>query len=403
MIGTYALSVATDATSQQKIMQAMRLMDRYRQKGDFLYFSNYPIPPPKWELDQAGRRIENPRLEMPNDGYGVASSSFYFLLMLELGHWNFSSPGALDMVHWLTSERNHMAGFASTFDSLVALHALCKFALADTNRRLYRMAVDQKISSISNWFNRVYISDQNYSTMTVSTFPPFDVWGDVTMKTEGTGRLSLQMDVRVNVEYPSLQKMPRNPQNTQEVMRSFEIECVPGFAGRNNSIMIMKACGRWVGTTGVEPLNQSGMAVFTIGLPTGYIVLNNDLRSYVGSRVVPSLRFAWAHSRTVDFFFDTITPNDTCIQFRAERYYPVANMTQQHICSAYEYYEPGRYNHSLYNVISLYTNSICNVCGSFACPYCPDYNGVKKTVIGFRRTSLSVWTLVILWLMYWCP
>ncbi|KAF5402207.1 hypothetical protein PHET_04001 [Paragonimus heterotremus] len=276
MIGTYALSVATDATSQQKIMQ--------------------PIGRTVDDVKRSARKI---------------------------------------------------ALISSVDDSLVALHALCKFALADTNRRLYRMAVDQKISSISNWFNRVYISDQNYSTMTVSTFPPFDVWGDVTMKTEGTGRLSLQMDVRVNVEYPSLQKMPRNPQNTQEVMRSFEIECVPGFAGRNNSIMLMKACGRWVGTT--------------------------------------------------------ITPNETCIQFRAERYYPVANMTQQHICSAYEYYEPGRYNHSLYNVISLYTNSICNVCGSFACPYCPDYNGVKRTIIGFRRTSLSTWTLVVLWLMYWCP
>lgn len=68
------------------------------------------------------------------------------------------------------------------------------------------------------------------------------------MRAEGTGRLLLQMDVAVNVEYPPLQKMPMSPNNTQNVMRSFEIECNPGFAGRNNSIMLMSTCGRWVGT-----------------------------------------------------------------------------------------------------------------------------------------------------------
>ncbi|VDP75875.1 unnamed protein product [Echinostoma caproni] len=399
MIGAYALSVATDATSQQKIMLAVRKIDTYRQKGEYTYFANYPIPPPKWEIDQAGRRIENPRLEMPNDGYGVACSSMYFLLMQEQGSWTFRTPEALDMVHWMASERNHVAGFASTFDSLIALHALRKFALADTNRALYRMAVDQRISSSSIWRNRIYVHKQNYSTVTNTIFPPDEVWGDVTMKAEGTGRLLLQMDVTVNVEYTPLQKMPRNPNDTQEVLRSFEIECNPGFAGRNNSIMVMNTCGRWVGTTGPEPLEQSGMAVFTVGLPTGFVVLNDELRNYVTSRKVPNLRFARTWSNMVHFFFDTITTNLTCVQFRAERYYPVANITQQQVCSAYEYYEPGRYNNSMYNVVSLYTNSICNVCGSFACPYCPDYNGSKRRK---PNTSILLFTAVlVMWVQSW--
>ncbi|KER25677.1 hypothetical protein T265_06913 [Opisthorchis viverrini] len=396
MIGTYALSVATDSTSQQKIMLAMQIIDQYRQKGEYIYFANYPIPPPKWELDQAGRRIENPRWEMPNDGYGVASTSFYFLLKRKLGEWNVHMTEAMDVVHWLASQRNHISGFSSTFDSLVALHALREFALSDTNRALYRMAVDEKISSISDWTNRIYVDRGNYSTVTRTTFPPWDVWGDVTMKVEGTGWLLLQLDVRVNVEYPQMQKMPRSPQNLEEVMRSFDIECIPGFRGRNNSIMIMKACGRWVGTMGVEPLSQSGMAVFSIGLPTGYVVLNDDLRRYVMSGQVPNLRFARTWTKTVDFFFDTITTNQTCVQFQAERYYPVANTTQQQVCSAYEYYEPGRYNHSMYNVVSLYTNHICNVCGAYACPYCPDYNDAKRKVS--KKTTVSLLVAFTLWL-----
>lgn len=96
---------------------ALKRIEAFRQKGDYVYYANYRIPPPKWELDQAGRRIENPRLEMPNDGYGVLCSSIYFLLKHELGEWSFRSSEALDMVHWLASERNHVAGFASTFVS----------------------------------------------------------------------------------------------------------------------------------------------------------------------------------------------------------------------------------------------------------------------------------------------
>uniref|UniRef100_A0A095AXW1 CD109 antigen n=1 Tax=Schistosoma haematobium TaxID=6185 RepID=A0A095AXW1_SCHHA len=395
MIGTYALKVAVDATSQHKISHALKRIEAFRQKGDYVYYANYRIPPPKWELDQAGRRIENPRLEMPNDGYGVLCSSIYFLLKHELGEWSFRSSEALDMVHWLASERNHVAGFASTFDSLFAMHALRKFALADTNRALYRMAIDEKISSMSTWTNRIYIDTQNYSTVTHTTFPSDNVWGDITMKLEGTGRVLLQLDAEVNVEYKEMQKMPKNPLDTEQVYRSFEIECTPGFLSRNNSIMIMTACGRWVGTTGIEPLPQSGMAVFEIGLPTGFIVLNDDLRRYVNSLMVPNLRYARANSRYVHFFFDTITPDKTCVQFTAERYYPVANITQQHRCSAYEYYEPGRYNNSLYNVVSLYTNNICNVCGSFACPYCPDYNLSKK------RIKLSMSMICLMFLIRW--
>lgn len=54
---------------------------------------------------------------MPNDGYGVLCSSIYFLLKQDSGEWSFRTPEALDMVHWLASERNHVAGFASTLVS----------------------------------------------------------------------------------------------------------------------------------------------------------------------------------------------------------------------------------------------------------------------------------------------
>ncbi len=57
----------------------------------------------------------------------------------------------------------------------MALTALRKFALADKNRALYRMAVMQKISSLNIWEPRIFLVPDNYSTWVktkVSYLPP---------------------------------------------------------------------------------------------------------------------------------------------------------------------------------------------------------------------------------------
>ncbi|BHF76298.1 endopeptidase inhibitor activity [Sparganum proliferum] len=387
IISTYALQVASGANAQNELTQALNQIELRRLKEDHVYYANYRIPDPIWEMDQSGRRIENPRMEWPNDGYGVVCSALMFLIKLETNAWTPAVDEALDMVHWLTTQRNHVAGFTSTFDSLMALFALRKFALADKNRALYRMAVNQKISSLNKWEPRLFIVPDNYSTLARTVYPPEDVWGEVTMQVDGTGLITLQMDVAFNVEFPDIQKEPRNPENINEYLRSFDIECTPTFWGRNATFMRMTVCGRWVGNHAIEPLNESGMAVFEVGVPTGMVALNNELRDYVRSGVVPSLRYARFRPGTVHFFFDKLTNERVCVEYNASRFYPVSNVTLQQVCLAYEYYEPGRYNNSLYEVMPLYTNSICNVCGAFMCPYCPDYNGVAR--------SLTSWAILL--------
>ncbi|VDD75471.1 unnamed protein product [Mesocestoides corti] len=376
IIATYALQVAAGANAQNELTQAMNQIEARHLKADHVYYANYPIPAPLWEIDQAGRRIENPRGEWPNDGYGVACSALVFLIKLETNAWTPAVDEALDMVNWLTSQRNHVSGFTSTFDSLMALFALRKFALADKNRALYKMAVNQKISSLKRWEPMIWIIPDNYSTLTQTVYPPRSVWGEVTMMVEGTGLLTLQMDVSYNVEFPDIQREPRNPTKFLEIFPSFDIECTPAFTGRNNSHMLMSVCGSWTGNHPLEPANESGMAVFEVRVPTGYVVLNDELRNYVRSGRVPRLKYARFRPHYVHFFFDKLTTERTCVEFNASRFYPVSNMSDHQVCLAYEYYEPGRYNNSMYEVISLYTNTICSVCGSFQCPYCPDYNAV---------------------------
>lgn len=93
----------------------MKQIEERRLKADHTYYANYPIPAPPYEIDQAGRRIENPRGEWPNDGYGVVCSALVFLIKLETNAWSPAVTEAHDMVNWLASQRNHVAGFTSTF------------------------------------------------------------------------------------------------------------------------------------------------------------------------------------------------------------------------------------------------------------------------------------------------
>ncbi|KAM7536349.1 hypothetical protein Aperf_G00000084793 [Anoplocephala perfoliata] len=394
IISTYALQVAAGASAQNELSQALNQIQARALKGDHVYYANYEIPTPIYEIDQAGRRIENPRGEWPNDGYAVVCSALIFLIKLETNAWSPSVEEARDMVKWLAGQRNHVAGFSSTFDSLVALTALRKYALADKNRALYKMTVSQKISSLKQWEPTVWIVPDNYSTLSRTAYPRRSVWGDVTLAAEGTGLVTLQLDVSYNVEFADMQREPLNPQLNLEIFPSFNLECTPSFSGRNNSVMRMSVCGSWTGNHPIEPANESGMAVFKIQVPTGYIVMNDELRDYVLSNAVPRLKYARFRSQFVHFFFDKLTTERTCVEFTASRFYPVSNTTDHQSCYAYEYYEPARYNNSMYEVISLYTNMICNVCGSYQCPYCVDYNGVIRNKLSFSLLSVVAFLIV---------
>lgn len=53
----------------------------------------------------------------------------------------------------------------------------------------------------------------------------------------------------------------------------------------------------------------TGLSVLEIDLPTGFIVMNDTLRDYVRSRVVPNLKRAEFYGRKVVFYFTYVSLN----------------------------------------------------------------------------------------------
>ena len=52
----------------------------------------------------------------------------------------------------------------------------------------------------------------------------------------------------------------------------------------------------------------SGLAVLEVDIPTGYVVMNDTLRNYVRSGMVPNLKRAEFYGRKVVFYFDYVSP-----------------------------------------------------------------------------------------------
>ena len=52
---------------------------------------------------------------------------------------------------------------------------------------------------------------------------------------------------------------------------------------------------------------KTGMVVIEMDLPTGYIVMNNHLREYVQSGVVPTLNRAEFYDKKIVFYLDYVS------------------------------------------------------------------------------------------------
>ena len=69
---------------------------------------------------------------------------------------------------------------------------------------------------------------------------------------------------------------------------------------------------------------------------------------------------------------------------QVRRYLPVANLTRTRQAVIIEPFNPERFFVRTFNATSLYILSICEVCGSYQCPFCPFYSG-SPSIKGIRK------------------
>ena len=281
------------------------------------------------------------------------------------------------IVQWLNTMRLGEGGFISTVDTIVALEALVRYSYNSRIKDITDLNVEVDIPD-SNKTEVFHITGNKIAQLRSVDIE--NVWGHVNLVATGAGQAIAQLDVNYGVDYEPFKDEPA------QKCFNLTIEENPNRQSRNKSEISYKTCFAWT-LTSESP--TSGMAMLVVDIPSGYIMLQPDANKLVLERVVPELRDAdvTKPGKTI-WYFDHIPNRMQCFTHTVRRYFPVANLTRTRQAVLVEPLRPERFEIKTFNATSLYILSICEVCGSYQCPYCPFYSSATFPAIN--------WTMVLL-------
>ena len=135
--------------------------------------------------------------------------------------------------------------------------------------------------------------------------------------------------------------------------------------------------------------------MLVVDIPTGYIMLQPDANKIVRSKVIPQMKESdvTKPGKTI-WYMDYVPSYTQCFTHKIRRYFPVANLTRTRHAVIIEPLRPERFFIRTFNNTPLYILSVCEVCGSYQCPYCPYYSGQSSI-----QPALVMLLLVVLFVI----
>ncbi|GIY90987.1 hypothetical protein CDAR_123091 [Caerostris darwini] len=350
---TYAL---LEAGSVEAEVGFNRLDSMKKEKEGMVYWSPELISSND-VLYQNQRPFTLPRLPNKYDSVAIEATSYALLVYVR-----YNGVIIDQIVRWLNSMRTTNEAFMSSQDTIVATQALIEYSFRTHVRDITNMKVSVESSSNAGNIEYMAINNDNLAHSRNVPVGPF-VWGHAEVIAKGAGLSILQMDSQYNVD--------KDFQLIQPPVPSFDLTVRGYFHGRNKSHINIRSCAKWTYT---DESPTSGVAVVEIALPTGYYMHKPDMDKYIYSRTVPRLQRGRVYPKSAVFMFDYLDTSWSCLNFSIQRWFPVANITRFLKAKVYDYYIPERYKEIIYEDFDLYVLNICEVCGSYQCPYCPYFS-----------------------------
>jgi hypothetical protein len=284
-IVTYALTLANSVDAEE----AFNLLDgKMKEVSGMRYWSVENVPPPRTQIEN-NRPYILPRLPDTFEAINVETTAYALLT-----HMAKSAVIQKEIVEWLNSHRLHTGGWSSTQDSVVAFQALIEYSIQSRLRDVTDIDVTIEVPSSAGFEKKVHIGQGNLANLQAYDIP--NAYGPVIVKAQGSGLALVQLDVEYNVDWPHLQIQPP--------VRAFDLDVQMSSYGRNSSHLMFRSCQRWILT---QESHSSGMAVLEVTIPTGYMIQQQELDSYVRSGHVRNLQEARYQERKVIFYFDYVS------------------------------------------------------------------------------------------------
>ncbi|NXY41112.1 CD109 protein, partial [Ceuthmochares aereus] len=251
----------------------------------------------------------------------------------------------IPIMKWLSQQRNHLGGFSSTQDTVVALQALSLFAALTT---VSKTEMDITVTAPSLKTPETFsIDTRNRFLLQTKEITPTQPM-TVTVTAEGTGFAVFQLNVIYNTKYTD-QRL-RSVQNQE----AFDLNVDVKDDKDDKNHLTLNVCTRYFGS-GTAP--SSGMVLMEVGLLSGFSVspdfipLDNTVKKMERD------------NGKVNLYLDSLNETQVCVDIPAVRDFKVANIQDASV-SVVDYYEPRRRAVRMYNSEVMQSITTCDFCES---------------------------------------
>ncbi|XP_068021293.1 CD109 antigen [Melanerpes formicivorus] len=332
----YTLAIVTYALSWAKSTKAKEALNvlnqRAEHQGEFHFWVT--------AASQLSDSWQPPSIDIELAAYALLSH-FYQDRLVE----------AIPIMKWLSHQRNHLGGFSSTQDTVVALHALSLFAaLTAVGKTEMEVRVTAPAWSSPETFS---IDSRNRFLLQSKEIAPAQPV-TLTVAAEGAGFAVFQLNVLYHTKEPE----QRLRAGLKQEAFDLNVDVKDDKDDRNH--LTVNVCTRYL-APGTAP--SSGMVLLEVGLlsgfsvPPGSIPLNHTVKKVEED------------NGKVNLYLDSLNETQLCVDVPAVRDFKVANLQDASV-SVVDYYEPRRRAVRSYNSAVLQSMTPCDFCES-DCSLCP--------------------------------
>ncbi|XP_041828003.1 CD109 antigen-like [Melanotaenia boesemani] len=339
----YTLALGNRPAAERVITELIRRAD-YRD-GIMMWASSAGLRSHDWQPRSA-------QIEMAS-----------YVLMALFMRGNFIE--GITLMKWLSTQRNHLGGFGTTQDTVVALQALAYYsAFSGAN------AIDLRFNISSPTSSFVFqINSTNYRLrQSQEIIADEDLLLNIYL--EGRGFALFQMNVFYNVESEAADK------------EAFSLKANLTDDSNSNHMML-SICTRLKDN---QAISQTGMAIMEVGMLSGFSLFPE---AALPAGLIMMMKKA---PEKIILYLDSINKSEVCIQLPIVRNYKVAHVKDAMV-QVHDYYEPTRRARSTYNSDILQNIDSCFFCGE-NCDICrPGITITTNSFLPSRSVSGATFSL----------
>uniref|UniRef100_A0A8C4QW17 CD109 molecule n=1 Tax=Eptatretus burgeri TaxID=7764 RepID=A0A8C4QW17_EPTBU len=285
--------------------------------------------------------VEEPKWHWQPSASGVETAAYALLANFKLHRAEEGVP----IMRWLGQQRNHLGGFVSTQDTVVALEAMSEFAAQMSAGRGH---LDLSINTTSMSAPATFAIDQNNSlVLQKSELAVSKTSKDLTVavETKGKGSALVQLNVLYNVD-PG--KKTETDDSAQNEVFNLDVSLYDGSKDKNH--ISVDIC------TSRKDKPQSGMVLLEVNMLSGFSASKDFQKP-------DSVKRMEVENNKVSLYFDEVVQNTTCVMIPAERINSVGN-TKDATVMIYDYYQPTQRTEVTYKSTVMADQSVCDFCKS---------------------------------------